>query len=67
MDSKTSALEYIYFYPTSYCNLNCLHCWISPVYIKQNKAPEEAPFCFIEGYNRPGIAAWLKECKDRLR
>ena len=41
---KIPSLNTMYFYLTSYCNLNCIHCWLSPAYINKDKAPTEAPF-----------------------
>jgi len=37
-------LRALYFYLTSYCNLNCGHCWIAPRYTSTKKAPQEASF-----------------------
>lgn len=35
--SNRYPLTTIYLYLTEYCNLNCMHCWINPKFIKQEK------------------------------
>ena len=43
-DLPLPKLKSLYFYLSSYCNLNCIHCWIAPTYISKDEAPPEAPF-----------------------
>ena len=42
------ALRGIYFYLSSYCNLRCAHCWISPKHLDATEAPEEAPLIILK-------------------
>lgn len=50
IDSTLPKLKSLYLYLSSYCNLNCIHCWIAPSYININKneAPIEAPFDLLK-------------------
>lgn len=60
---ETPPLQSLYFYLTSYCNLNCLHCWIAPSYINKNEAPIEAPFDLLKDIIDQAIPLGLKSTK----
>lgn len=47
-DLQAPRLNSLYFYLSSYCNLNCSHCWIAPTYLNKDEAPEEAPFSLLK-------------------
>jgi len=46
-------LRSIYFYPTESCNLRCIHCWIKPEHVADNRAYQQA--------NRDNISMDLME------
>jgi SynChlorMet cassette radical SAM/SPASM protein ScmF len=56
-------LSTLYFYLSSYCNLNCLHCWIAPKYVNNNVAPQEAPFTLLKEIVDQAIPLGLKGIK----
>lgn len=60
---ETLPLQSLYFYLTSYCNLNCLHCWIAPTRINKNEAPIEAPFELLKDIIDQAIPLGLKSIK----
>ncbi|MCM8782924.1 MAG: radical SAM protein, partial [Candidatus Omnitrophica bacterium] len=59
----TPSLQSLYFYLTSYCNLNCLHCWIAPSYIDKEEAPSETPFELLKDIIDQAIPLGLKSIK----
>lgn len=63
LELGSPVLNSIYFYLTSYCNLNCSHCWISPEYIDRDKAPEEADFGLLRDIINQAIPLGLKNIK----
>ena len=63
LDLSAPPLNSIYFYLTSYCNLNCSHCWISPEYTDKEDAPEEAPFSLLKDIIDQAIPLGLKSIK----
>lgn len=56
-------LSSIYFYLTSYCNLRCSHCWISPEYIDNDEAPKEADFGLLKDIIGQAMPMGLKSIK----
>ena len=61
--SDMPVLKAVYFYLTSYCNLNCLHCWISPEYIDKKEAPREADLSLLQDIINQAIPLGLKAVK----
>lgn len=47
-DLAVPRLNSLYFYLSSYCNLNCIHCWIAPTYLDKDQAPPEADFGLLK-------------------
>jgi len=62
-DSNIPPLNSLYFYLTSYCNLNCIHCWISPHHIDNIQAPEEAPIELLKDIIDQALPLGLKNIK----
>lgn len=62
-NSRVPRLSSIYFYLSSYCNLNCSHCWISPEYINKSEAPEEAPFSLLKDIIDQALPLGLRAIK----
>jgi len=62
-DLKIPALNSLYFYLTSYCNLNCLHCWIAPKYLNNNRAAVEAPLSLLKEAIDQALPLGLKSIK----
>lgn len=60
---KTPELNCLYFYLTSYCNLNCSHCWIAPTYLEKVVAPEEAEFALLKEVIDQALPLGLKSIK----
>ena len=60
---EAPALRALYFYLTSYCNLNCRHCWIAPAYIENNAAPLEADFELLKDIIDQAMPLGLKSIK----
>ncbi|HTZ11353.1 MAG TPA: radical SAM protein [Candidatus Margulisiibacteriota bacterium] len=56
-------LSTIYFYLTSYCNLSCIHCWISPRYLKGREAPDETDLSRLKEIIDQAIPLGLKSIK----
>lgn len=63
IDIAIPQLRSLYFYLTSYCNLNCSHCWISPEYIDKDKAPQEADFSLLKDIIDQAMPLGLKNIK----
>jgi SynChlorMet cassette radical SAM/SPASM protein ScmF len=57
------ALSTIYFYLSSYCNLSCVHCWISPKYLNASTASEEAPISVLTDIIDQAIPLGLQSIK----
>lgn len=56
-------LKALYFYLTSYCNLNCAHCWIAPRYTGMKRAPQEAAFKSLKSIIDQALPLGLKAIK----
>jgi SynChlorMet cassette radical SAM/SPASM protein ScmF len=63
IDTAIPQLRSLYFYLTSYCNLKCFHCWISPRYTDKNKAPKEANFSLLKDIINQALPLGLKNIK----
>jgi SynChlorMet cassette radical SAM/SPASM protein ScmF len=56
-------LRVIYFYLSSYCNLNCRHCWIAPTYRQAEEAPAETPLELLKDIVDQALPLGLRSIK----
>jgi len=60
---KTNKLESLYLYVTSYCNLHCGHCWVTPKTSASGARPKDAPISIFKEAIKQALPLGLKMIK----